>query len=613
MKKIWIALAPILAAAALVGATLAHAQGATPPQTNYIGAQACAGCHPAEYRAWAASPHARMIQDPKATTATIILADFDRFTEVITNPRLKYDVKDVVFTLGWRYSQRYILRNKAGRLVMGAGQWNIAGQWQPAPAGEDWLNECAGCHTTGLDLAAVGKFKSGSALPFAEPGISCEACHGPGSAHVAKPSSSTIPVNRIQAQNAAICGQCHTRGSSPEVNGVKYAYPVSYTYGSELTAMNYVPVKPTGLVTDTNWWSDGHAKQYRQQYLEWGMSRHAKSLETLQKSSSATPACLGCHSADYIAATSGVKSGQAGTGVVTPTVKTAQFGITCQVCHAPHKTSPPSSDPLLRDESYKVCVACHNATGGGQRPLTPGAQASYSTQEMFEGKGALDVDSNPSSHLTNKAGPVCASCHMPGTATSANTGPVATHNWKIVMPGKAQAQESDACSACHSPESKIRPLNTAALQGIIASQQTEIKGALKTLTKQLKDVKSVHPEWDPKAERKTEQQVAYEKALTNISFAESEGSLGIHNYEYARAILDKAAEQLAFAAIPPTPTPTPEPTATPVPTPTPVRLPPTPTPVPPPSGGTSWPVWFGVVGVIAVAIIVLIGRIPKPG
>jgi hypothetical protein len=26
---------------------------------------------------------------------------------------------------------------------------------------------------------------------------------------------------------------------------------------------------PRGVVADVNWWVDGHAKQYRQQHLEW--------------------------------------------------------------------------------------------------------------------------------------------------------------------------------------------------------------------------------------------------------------------------------------------------------------------------------------------------------
>ncbi len=610
----------------LVGISMVSAQGSPPPTPAYVGSDKCLACHPAEHASWAASLHPRMIQDPKKTptmTLTIngvplvtntIRADFALFTQVITDAKLKYTAKDVIFTIGWRYRQQYVLQDpKTKRLVLGAGQWNMAGegptasdnQWQMAPGGLDWLNQCAGCHTTGLNLAAAQKYKVGDkVLPYVETGVGCEACHGPGGNHIAAPSQNNIPVNRSQALNADICGQCHTRGSSPEVNGIQHGYPISYTVGEPLTAKSFIPIQFTALVTDTNWWSDGHAKKNRLQYLEWSASGHAKTLETLKKAGG-VDACLSCHSADYIAATALIQAGQ--TGVVTPTFKTAQFAITCQVCHAPHQKGAQPFDMLLRNERYRLCVTCHNGTAGGTRPLTPGAQAHSPTQEMFEGKGALNVEGVPSAHWTAPQGPRCVSCHMPGTATSADPGDLATHNWKIVMPGKAEATQPNACSACHTqPTSSVQwQASAAELQKLIDSRQKEIKDKMAALNKRFKDVRSAHPEWDPKAEKKSEQQIAYETALTNVSFVESDGSYGLHNYEYAQAILTQAEAQLKIAAATPTPTPTLVPTATPEPTPTPFILPPTATPVPPPSGGSGWPVW-GITGVIILVLIALL-------
>jgi len=126
-------------------------------------------------------------------------------------------------------SPRYILTDaKTGRLVMGRGQWNIAGQgparpdstWQDAIAGEDWLKECAGCHTTGLDVAKAATFtaadyKSGRSMPFVELSIGCEACHGPGSDHL-KRQARTASGQQSQAADAQICGACHTRGNSKD-------------------------------------------------------------------------------------------------------------------------------------------------------------------------------------------------------------------------------------------------------------------------------------------------------------------------------------------------------------------------------------------------------------
>jgi predicted CXXCH cytochrome family protein len=93
----------------------------------------------------------------------------------------------------------------------------------------------------------------------------------------------------------------------------------------------------------------------------------------------------------------------------------------CQACHAPHKENTWPSNSLLRSESYKLCTTCHNATGGGKHALTPGVEVHHAVQEMFEGKGALEVGGQLSTHFAIGAkGAVCASCHMPGTATSAD-------------------------------------------------------------------------------------------------------------------------------------------------------------------------------------------------
>jgi hypothetical protein len=43
---------------------------------------------------------------------------------------------------------------------------------------------------------------------WAEDGIGCEECHGPGGDHIRKPSKATIKINRT----AEACGKCHQRG-----------------------------------------------------------------------------------------------------------------------------------------------------------------------------------------------------------------------------------------------------------------------------------------------------------------------------------------------------------------------------------------------------------------
>jgi predicted CXXCH cytochrome family protein len=628
LKKIIVVVIVLLAIAA-ASATLATAQGNQPPGPTYIGSDKCAACHPAIYESWSASLHTKMILDP-AKDSKAILAAFDKLSSVITDTKLLYKKTEVVLTLGWRYRQRYILADpKTGRLVMGAGQWNIPGQgpaasdaaWQPAAAGEDWLKECAGCHTTGFNLEKANKFtaanyKTGKGLPFVELGIGCEACHGPGSEH-AVPGKSTqdnIPVNKSKALDAQICGQCHTRGASKDDKGETHQYPLGYTPGGDLSKANWTPVQPTGQDTDPNWWVDGHAKTHRQQYLEWQPSKHAAALDTLKKQGG-QDSCVVCHSADAFLASQD-KAAQ------PVKLADAKFSITCQTCHDPHKTSTQMFNELLRNESYKECTACHNGTSGGAHPIKAGDAVHEPMQEMYEGKGAVGVEGKASPHFTAKDGQaICVSCHMPGTAKSADTiatsnRDIATHDWKIVMPGKAEKGEPSACSACHLNDKANAPQFSAdALQTVIDSRQKEMINELAALDARLKALSEKNTTWiDAKTQAPADTAPdSFKAAFTNISFVKADGSKGFHNYSYAKAILAKADSDLKTldqpTATPTSVPPTPEP-----PTPTPEPLPtvaPTAAPAPQAAPGTNWLVWLGLAAIVIVVLVLVATRKPK--
>lgn len=610
----------MLMALTLAGVTLAQAQGAQPPAPTFVGSEKCKTCHPAAYDQWSQTLHAKMIQDPAKSKDKIILADFSKQSTIITDTQQQYTEKNVVLTMGWRYRQRYILADpKSGRLVMGRGQWNIAGQgsaetdntWQDAAAGEDWLKECAGCHTTGFNLARAEKFtaanyKAGRNLPFIELSIGCEACHGPGSEHIKAPNKSNIPINKANAADAQICGACHTRGSSKDDKGEIHQYPIGYTPGGDLTKANWTPVLPTGKDTDPNWWLDGHAKQYRQQYLEWLPSGHAMALDDLKKAGG-QDSCAVCHSADAFLASKDnpVK------------LADARFGITCVVCHDPHNESSKPFDELLRREMYQECTVCHNATSGGARPIQPGSQVHYPTQEMFEGKAALGVEGKPSPHLAAKNGQaICTSCHMPGIPKSAETGDIATHNWKIAMPGRVEKGQPSACSACHINQKSPAPqMSAEALQKLMDDRQNETRAQIAALEERLKTLAARNPGWfDAQAQIMTSTApIEYQMAWTNISFVKNDGSLGLHNYLYAKAILDKANNDLnkleqtpaTPTSPPPTPTPVP-PTQTPEPTVT-----PTVAATPQPAPGANWIIWLSLAAVVVLVVAVLNARKPQ--
>ncbi len=83
--------------------------------------------------------------------------------------------------------------------------------------------DCGSCHTTGYDPNGTA-FQDGTASVFPIPGIvgdfshiniTCEACHGPGAAHVVSQSKDDIIVG--DDITAASCGACHTRGDDDSV------------------------------------------------------------------------------------------------------------------------------------------------------------------------------------------------------------------------------------------------------------------------------------------------------------------------------------------------------------------------------------------------------------
>ena len=73
------------------------------------------------------------------------------------------------------------------------------GQLQTADA----IERCFNCHATGV--------RPGPDLTTMRPGVTCERCHGPGAAHVAKPGQTNIrnPAKLDAAAQVRFCGECH--------------------------------------------------------------------------------------------------------------------------------------------------------------------------------------------------------------------------------------------------------------------------------------------------------------------------------------------------------------------------------------------------------------------
>ncbi len=236
---------------------------------TYVGSAACAGCHVAEHAAWSGSHHALAMQ--RADTKTV-LGDFGdkTFTHFGVTTRFRKDGEklvvhtegadgkpadfDVRYTFGVAPLQQYLLAGPGGGLQAFTVAWDPGRRrWfslypdERIPPGDalhwtgryqSWNAMCADCHSTGL-VKGYDPNADRWATRYAEVSVGCEACHGPGSAHVAwaesggaaagdeRASGLVVDLAGIDARRAVeSCAPCHSRrsrlGDDPSWQGRRF-------------------------------------------------------------------------------------------------------------------------------------------------------------------------------------------------------------------------------------------------------------------------------------------------------------------------------------------------------------------------------------------------------
>ncbi len=503
-----------------------HAQGDDGQQAQYVGGKVCAGCHQDVGSSHNTSRHALALQKTDKDKAPI-LGNFEQGEDVRTiqfpgeDGTRAFTADDVAFAVGaGRYAQAYLMQVEDGYMVLPA-IWNTVDQtWQPYALANnwpdtayDWNQSCAGCHVTAFQ-ADQGTWK--------DDGVQCEACHGPGSLHIQSISSGDMNQIRgaiVLSPDSQICGQCHSQGTEPGGR----PFPLTYRPGETLLDDNvFTLVAPDD---PAHWWSTGHAKQKYMQFNEWSVSGHPDALAVMQQSEFAADACLECHSQDYRWAAQVVDTSE------PVTVENAQFGVTCVSCHIVHAVDQPAATnndnteatqeaetgSSITDDSYGLCVSCHNDTD-----VTEGMH--HPTQEMFEGLNVIDqVAGVASAHFVTPDGPRCETCHMPRVPVEI-MGSRASHTDLPVLPNPDLTELQDTCSTCHS-----EVVDVASLQDLISDIQTDTQARLEAARAA---VTESAPEW----------------VITALDFVDGDASLGIHNYVYTDELLDAVEAELGLQA-----------------------------------------------------------------
>lgn len=234
------ALAMALAAAAFFFVTKYFA---VPSEIRYAGSTECARCHESIYARWKNTLHAGALIHGGE------VALLPEAGEAAERHLRAGETAGVEFAIGRHWTRRYLLFNKrVSPFVYSIVSRGFSDYYDKNYRRSDYELECAGCHTTG---AFATKAAAGVTAPparrlgWAEPGVACEACHGPGSAHIEYGSTAYItnPKKLTPERRDMICMSCHTNGRD---KSGEFKFALGYKPGGDLQSHFFAMVPKPG-------------------------------------------------------------------------------------------------------------------------------------------------------------------------------------------------------------------------------------------------------------------------------------------------------------------------------------------------------------------------------
>ncbi len=406
--------------------TAAHLPStAQPAAAGFVGEAVCASCHAREAAAWTGSHHQLAMQPARAST---VVGDFGdaSFTHAGMSSKFfrrdaRYMVRtdgpdgaladyEVAYTFGVAPLQQYLVAFPGGRFQSPEIAWDSrpeadGGQrwfhlypdetidhtdplhW--TGVAENWNYMCADCHSTNVRKSWSAQAKTYSTR-FEEVSVSCEACHGPGSRHVAWASepperrrtdehaglaialderegvfwprdpSARKPTRsrpRTSEREIEMCARCHSRRGLIHEDSV-HGQPVGDDYR-------------VALLDDELYYPDG---QIKGEVYEYGSFLQSRMFAE---------------------------------------------GVTCGDCHDPHSGKPRAAGAAL-------CLQCHDPT--------------YATSKHHF-------------HAPGSPGAECVACHMPAT-TYMVVDPRRDHSLRVPRPDlSVTLGVPNACNRCHADRS----------------------------------------------------------------------------------------------------------------------------------------------------------------
>lgn len=458
---------------------------------EYVGSQACLGCHTDKYVGWETTNHAG-----SENVVREIKSEADLPLPLSAAPaELQGEIAKATHYFHNRLLQMNLTTGELMYLgvdVSADGKSYVAA---PSRKGTTMDGTCGGCHAGMKD--SVQAFRT-------EAGIGCEQCHGPGRDHILGKGD---PSKIFNSNGVESCQGCHS-GYNGKPNSTRW--PVGYRPGMTLDQVGFMttPADPT---------KTAQPMHHKGAVPQWQASAHATAVPTLEGSGHAQDRCYECHSGE---ARKIIEEG----GKFSAKDHKVTDGVGCTACHDPHNGTNEAS---LREEPKELCASCHTAEIAVGASLKAGAAAHHPNKEMLAGYGAVGITATPGAH-TEKAS--CVECHMTG----------ANHLMKVVKPEDVEGTtQKDTCTTCHTnstAESRGMYLNL--WQNTINAKMKDIKYDMDIVDAALKT--------NPSA-LTGDLLSKYQAAKTNYSFVDADGSHGAHNFEYAMKILTQAQKDVAAA------------------------------------------------------------------
>jgi len=192
-------------------------------QAVFTGNAACASCHKQIFESYERTPMARSSGPVKGGVPPGRFRHAESGATYAITADGTANGRRLDYFIGSGEAGRSYLYSLAGFLFQAPITWySQKGLWDMSPGYEHDRNplwnraiapNCLYCHASKIQ-PIYGTENQYAEPPFAQNGVGCERCHGPGSEHVKGAAGMVNPAKLVAARRDSICSQCHLSGEA---------------------------------------------------------------------------------------------------------------------------------------------------------------------------------------------------------------------------------------------------------------------------------------------------------------------------------------------------------------------------------------------------------------